>query len=299
MHALTNWSFDPGIVAGIAAAALLYWRGRRRLTDLRRGGPSTWYRTLSFYLGLAVLAVALQSDIDILGATSFAFHMIQHLLVIMVAAPLILLGDPVVTVMRGVPLSLRRTVLQAGSRRPWFHTAIALFGRLNTPIPAAVLFLADLYFWHWNVMFNLTLQNDVAHATEHLSFLGTALLLWAQVIDTRVLHPTLSYLQRAVYVVLVGASGNLLAMYFVFSTVPLYHYARLLHHPFGLSALADQQYAGVIMWVPVLLLFAGAFGVLVYLGLGEDARTAHLQSTSMSTYRLLPRQPGNLGGRNG
>src|SRR5579884_64065 len=297
MNWLLQWSFDPGIVAAIALAAILYWRGRRRLSDVRRGVPLERWRVASFYAGLVVVLLALESPIDVLSAYLFSFHMIQHLLLIMVAAPLILMGDPGVSIMRGVPLSLRRSVLGSGARQGWLHHLGHWFGRLNHPVPAAVIFLVDLYLWHWNFLFNLTLQNDAVHAFEHLCFLGTALLLWTQVIDQRALHPRLGHFQRAIFTVIVGGLSNLLAMYFVFSTVPLYTYARVINRPFGMTALGDQQLAGGIMWVPVLFLFAGAFATFMYLGLGEDAEAAP-QAAVETPYRVIPRRaPGDVGGR--
>lgn len=298
MNWLTQWSFDPSIVIGVALAAVLYWRGRRRLSDARRGAPVGRWRVVAFYGGLAVILLALESPIDVLAATLFSFHMIEHLLLIMIAAPLILLGDPGVTIMRGVPLSARRTALgKVGSGR--LHSLGAVFGALNRPIPAAVIFLGDLYLWHWGYLFNLTLQNDAIHVFEHVCFLVTGLLLWTQVIDQRALHPRLSYFQRAIYTVIVGGLANLLAMYFVFSTIPLYSYAQVVHRPFGMTALGDQQLAGGIMWVPVLFLFAGSFAVFMYLGLAEDARQVDVVDPGLEApYNLLPRRTqGSTGGR--
>lgn len=297
MNWLTQWSFDPGIVVGIALAAVLYWRGRRKLSDARRGAPLSRWHVLAFYGGLAVIVVALESPIDVLGATLFSFHMIEHLLLIMIAAPLILLGDPAITIMRGVPLTARRAVL-GNARQGWLHGLASVFGAVNRPIPAAAIFLGDLYLWHWSYLFNLTLSSGVVHVGEHLCFLLTALLLWTQVIDQRALHPRLTYFQRAIYTILVGSLSNLLAMYFVFSTVPLYKYARVIHRPFGLTALGDQQLAGGIMWVPVLFLFSGAFAAFMYLGLAADAQQSDPVPSAGAPYKLLSEPtPSNAGGR--
>lgn len=296
MNYWTQWSFDPAIVASIVLVSVLYWRGRRRLNDVRRGSPLNRRRIAAYYSGLAVVLVALESPIDALGATLFSFHMIQHLLLIMVAAPLLLLGDPGVTIMRGVPLTIRRTVLGRGVQQGWVHNLGSLFGKANHPVPAAGIFLVDLYLWHWNYLWNLALQNATIHAAEHLCFLFSALLLWTQVIDQRALHPRLSYFQRALYTVLVGAVGNLLAMYFVFSTVPLYSYAREVNRPFGITALGDQQLAGAIMWVPVLLLFSSAFAVFMYRGLAEDARQIDAFPGPVPQYKLLPTRVDSIGG---
>jgi cytochrome c oxidase assembly factor CtaG len=285
MNWLAQWSFDPSVVIGLVLAALLYWRGRHPhagtrpagrwrllsvVSETRKAPPRLWH-ALSFYAGLAVIFVALESPIDALSAYLFSFHMIQHLLLIMVAAPLLLLGDPAVTLLRGIPLTLRRPALQSLARRSWVRQAVRRLSLLARPRSVFVIFTVDLYLWHWNWLFNLTLQYDAVHLLEHLCFLVTAILFWSQVINQRALHARLSYTQRAAYTVITAAASNFLAMYFVFTPKPLYTaYAHIAHRPFGMTALGDQQVAGAIMWVPVLFLFGGAFAVCLYKALGED-----------------------------
>jgi cytochrome c oxidase assembly factor CtaG len=270
------WSFDPIVIAGLAVAAALYWRGRPSLSVVRADGMrrARVWNAVSFYAGLAVIFVALESPIDSLSATLFSFHMLQHLLLIMVAAPLLLLGDPGVTMLRGVPLSLRRRGLGYLSRQRWAHRLGSWLSRLLDPRAVFVIFIGDLYLWHWHVLFDLTLRNDGVHLFEHLCFLGTAIMFWSQVIDQRAIHPRLGYLHRALFTVLTAAAGNFLAMYLVFTPKPLYAYARIAHRPFGMTALGDQQIAGALMWVPVLLLFGGAFAVCLFKALAEDEREA-------------------------
>lgn len=201
--------------------------------------------------------------------------------------------------MRGVPLSARRAVLGRGARQGWLQRLGAFVATVNRPTPAAAIFIADLYLWHWNYLWNLTLENDTIHALEHVCFLFTALLLWTQVIEQRALHPRLTNFQRAVYTVLVGSLGNFLAMYFVFASKPLYNYALEIHRPFGMTALGDQQIAGAIMWVPVLLLFSGAFGVFMYRGLADDAQQIDAHPGAGPQYKLLPKRADSMGGQHG
>ncbi|HEX8918454.1 MAG TPA: cytochrome c oxidase assembly protein [Chloroflexota bacterium] len=272
---LGQWSFDPSIVIGVILAAALYWRGQHGAVHVvasRRVAARRW-NALAFYAGLGFVVLALESPIDVLSADLFTFHMVQHLLLIMVAAPLLVLGDPSVTLLRGIPLSLRRRTLGrlAGNRGiRWLGHRLSW---LIYPRTVFMIFLADLYLWHWSWLFNLTLQNNIVHLLEHICFLGTALLFWSQVIDQRALHPRLSYAQRALYVVIVAACSNVLAMYFVFTPKPLYTaYAHPLHRLYGMTPLGDQQIAGAVMWVPVLFLFGGAFAVCLYKALAQSER---------------------------
>jgi cytochrome c oxidase assembly factor CtaG len=271
---LWQWSLDPSVLAGVGLAALLYLRGRARLAVVRgdRAVPAGRWKAASFFGGLLMVVVALESPIDALSAGLFTFHMVQHLLLIMAAAPLLLLGDPVVTLTRGVPLGVRRTILRVASRRGFLHRAGRWLDRLMSPGWAFGIFLGDLYLWHWSRLFNLTLQNDAVHLLEHLCFLGTAILFWSQVIDQRTLPARLAYAPRAVYLVITAFASNLLAMYFVFTPRPVYSaYAALSHRPYGMTALGDQQIAGAVMWVPVLFLFGGAFAVCLYKALDTEA----------------------------
>ena len=274
-HVLTLWSIDPSIVIGIAVAVVLYLRGWRPVALVGRGRPTRARNAAMFFAGLAVVVVSLESPIDALSAWLFTFHMTQHLLLIMVAAPLLVLGDPGLTMLRGVPLEFRRTVLRVASRQGWLHSVGHLLARLNTPVPVFVLFTADLYLWHWSRLFDLTLRNDTVHVLEHLCFLVTAVLFWGQLIDQRGFHSRLAYVPRALYAVAAGAAGNVLAMYFVFAPKPVYAgYAQLPRRLYGMSVLGDQQTAGAIMWIPVLFVFGAAFAIFLFKALQEDERLA-------------------------
>jgi cytochrome c oxidase assembly factor CtaG len=291
---LTQWSFDPPVVIGLILAAALYWRGWRPLALIGKGRPSRTWNALAFYAGLIVVGVALESPIDVLSASLFTFHMIQHLLLIMVAAPLLVLGDPGVTMLRGVPLEVRRRVLRVLSEQTWVHRLGRVLVRLNTPATVFGIFMADLYLWHWSRLFNLTLQNDTVHIVEHLCFIVTAVLFWGQLIDQRALHPRLSYVQRALYGVAAGAAGNVLAMYLVFAPKPVYTgYAHIHSRLYGMTVLGDQQIAGAIMWVPVLFVFGGVFAICLFKALQEDERQADAATAVGGQYAAYV--PGSSG----
>ena len=282
---LSQWSVDPPILLLTALAALLYWRGWRPLTLVSDRKPIRGWNAAAFYTGLAALILALESPIDALSASLFTFHTIQHLLLIMVAAPLLLLGDPGVTMLRGVRLGIRRRSLSYLTQKSWSRLAGRALARLSTPVVALIVFTADLYLWHWSLLFNLTLTNNTVHLLEHTCFLFTAVLFWSQIIDQRAVYMRLAYVWRALYGVLAGAAGNVLAMYLVFAPKPLYApYANLTSRPYGMTALGDQQIAGAIMWVPVLFIFGGVFAVCLFKALQEDER----QSDAAAQLGVLP-----------
>jgi len=290
---IRQWSFDPSVVVPVVVVAVLYLRGAwgtfRRINVVGSSRANTRKgQAVAFGLGLIVVLLALESPIDYLSAYLFWPHMIQHLLLIMVAGPLLVLGDPSVPMLRGLPLGLRRQSLPAILRQRWIHAVGRAIARINTPIAAFSIFMVDLYLWHWNWLFVKALQNQSIHDLEHFCFLTTALLFWSQVVDQRPVHAKLSYLQRAFYVVFSGAAGNVLAMYFVFAPRALYApYVQITPRPFGMTALADQQLAGAIMWIPVLFLFGGAFAIFLYKWLGSDDPATTTPVTATSSYSVL------------
>lgn len=285
---LSHWSLDPAVVLGVLLAAALYWRGWRSIGPLRgtRRITARRWNAFSFYAGLVVVVIALESPIDWLSPQLFTFHMLQHLLLIMVAAPLLVLGDPAITLLRGVPLGMRRQGLGFAARRSWIERAGRRLAWIRAPQTVFVVFIADLYIWHWSRLYDLTLQNDTVHLIEHACFLLTALLFWGQVIDQRGLHAQLSYARRAAYVVFTAAASNVLALYLVFAPKSVYPwYAHLASRPYGMTALGDQQIAGALMWVPVLMLFGGAFAVCLFKALAED-ESRNDASAMLGTYSL-------------
>lgn len=286
---LTHWSADPSILLGAVLAAVLYARGWRPRSARGSGaGPRAWHAA-AFYSGLLVIVLSLESPLVALSAYLFTFHMTEHLLLIMVGAPLLVLGDPGLTMLRGIPLATRRTLLGAVARRSALHRSGTLLLRgIRSPAVVLGLFLGDLYFWHLGRMFDLTLSNGAVHVIEHIAFLVSAVLFWGQLIDQRALPSRMSYVQRSVYTLVTAAASNGLALYLVFMPRPVYMgYVHLSHRLYALSPLADQQIAGAIMWVPVLFIFGGAFSICLYQTLRDDERDHEIFATGATPYSLF------------
>ena len=240
-----NWPVEWPL-SGILAAALLYRIGRRGTE--RRGASAC------FYAGLLVLVLAVDSPVDAYADRLFWVHMVQHVLLTMVAPPLLLLGRPWPRLVRPLPLELRRPVVRAlGACRV-----------VASPLPAFVLFSIVLVAWHVPSLFDLTLRNRLAHDLEHTLFFGSAVLLWAHLAPTS-RRPRLSDLQRVAYGVGAIVVSWAIAVVLGLASHPLYApYAALAHRPGGLSALADQQLAAGIMWVPASVPFTIAVLVAAY-----------------------------------
>ncbi|HUZ82625.1 MAG TPA: cytochrome c oxidase assembly protein [Gaiellaceae bacterium] len=253
-----NWPVG-WLLYSLAAAACLYALGGRRTVKTNR------VRSAAFYGGIATLALAVASPIDAYSDRLFWVHMIQHVLLTMVAPPLLLLGRPWPRMLKPFAPSVRRPVARAvlvGSTLG----PLRAFGRwLSAPLPAFVLFTVVLLGWHVPALYDLTLRNAFVHDVEHMLFFGSALLFWLHLVPGAAARSQLSYGQRTAY----GTGGLLvswgLAVVLALASSPFYSaYSSLGSRPGGLSALADQQLAAGIMWVPASVPFTIAIFVSAY-----------------------------------
>lgn len=256
---LLDWSFEPVPLVGCATAAYLYWRGRQTAAAALGRGTAWDNGDTAFALGIAAMLLALVSPIAYFDTTLQWDHMVQHVLLLLVAPPLILLADPFRTAWAGYLAAQGRPIALEGT---WPARVMrALHGGSR---PAAVVVLAfsvDLLMWHLPPIYNATLRIVSVHDIEHLTFLAVGLLFWDQVISPVKATGRLSLLGRA-GVVLVGMFVSWgLAIVIGYATHPLYAYPAARG---GLSLLADQEIAAGVMWVPGGTPFLIA---LLYLGI--------------------------------
>ncbi len=272
-----TWPIEPWLLLGIEAAVLLYvWGGSRRVHGIE--APPGWgaaqWRTTAFFSGLAVLVVALDTPIETLTRQLFWVHMTQHLLLIMVAAPLLVLGAPGLQMWRGLPLAIRRPLGRMAFKHPVMRPMRRLFARAAGPVGAWGLSSANLWVWHWPAAYDLTLRSHAVHHLEHALFLGLGLLFWAQVIDQPPFHCRLSPLKRIVYVFLGALQAWALAAVLGFASIPFYAYAQMTWRPGGMSALTDQQFGAGIMWVPGSITYSIVIIACTYLWLRDEELSA-------------------------
>ncbi len=256
-----DWSFDPPLVLVIDLAILYIVGNRRTVTPARKRVAQHW-RSVAFFASLFVLAVALSSPIEILSADLFWVHMVQHVLLLMVAAPLFVLARPWIRLWRSLPLSTRRSLARGLSHGERTAPLRWLAHTLGRPAVSLVLFCGVLVAWHVPVMFDATLRSSELHALEHTLFFTTALLFWKQVIDSPPLRAPLEPHERVLYVIAAMIVSWGLAVVLALAPHPLYDfYAEQSSRPGGISALGDQQLAAGVMWVPgsvtfVIVIFA-------------------------------------------
>lgn len=251
-----RWELEPPLVAALATAALLYVLGfRRRASRSRRA----WIDAACFAGGLGALVLALASPLAAYDDELFWAHMAQHVLLLTVAPPLIVLGRPWATISRVLPLRVRRAAASVA------HGDGLVIRWLGRPPVALALFCAVLAAWHLPALYDATLRSGALHDLEHAMFLATGLLFWSQLIDSPPFRSRLDYPVRAVYAGVAMLTGWVLAVVLATASAPIYQgYAALGSRPGGITALADQQLAAGLMWVPGSLTLTVALVVFVY-----------------------------------
>ncbi len=254
------WNFDPWIVGGLALSALLYALGLRRLwKNAGRGAGVPAWRIGCYAAGMVALVVSLLSPVDTLGSELFSMHMVQHELMMLVAAPLIILGHPLVLYLWAFSPGARKRIGQ------WTKLG-AVKGTwrvLTLPLPAWLLHAIVLWGWHFPVMFQASLKSDAVHTVQHLSFLVSALLFWAALIGTSARMRDGS---AVLYILTTLIHTGMLGALLTFSSTVWYPVYAGRTEAWGLTVLEDQQLGGLIMWVPagfVLLLAALAVAAKV------------------------------------
>ena len=241
----TAWEFEPGTVVPLLIAAILYARGARR----RRGVRSL--QMFSFWSAWLILAFALISPLHPLGEALFSAHMMQHEILILCAAPLMILSRPLAALVWGLPFEWRR---RAG-RFAKLRSVHRIWMTITAPLAAWWIHAVALWCWHAPLLFQATLSNDWVHAAQHASFFLSALLFWWSLLYAR------------------GAGGYGAAVLYVFTTAihtsilgALLTFSRTIWYPaynttvaaWGLTPLEDQQIGGLVMWIPASLVYIAA-----------------------------------------
>jgi putative copper resistance protein D len=247
---LFDWSFEPVVLLPVAMATVGWIVAVRRVNGAHPGNPVPRRRTASFLLGMAAIAFALMSGIDRYDTTLFSIHMVQHLLLMVVAAPLIALAAPITLALRLATPDVRRSILL-----PALHSRVAKV--LAFPVFAWLQFAIVLWAAHLSPLFDAALESEPLHVVEHGLFLASALLFWWPAVALDPSPWRMPYPVRSLYVFLQAPQNTFLAVLLVTAPVSIYqHYAAVIR-AWGPSALVDQGIAGGIMWIVGDVVFIG------------------------------------------
>ena len=248
----TSWTFAPVVMLALVVGVWAYGRGVRALwrRSASGRGVARW-RVACFAAGLLTVALALLSPIDAVGSALFAVHMIQHMLLVVVAAPLLVLGDSGTATLWALPIRSRRRV------GLWWRHARTLkraWRTLRLPLVAFILHVGALWLWHLPSLYDAAIRREGLHVVEHASFFLTALLFWYPIADPH-RSGRLGIGVATLYLFAAGLQCTMLGALMAFARHPWYfaHYGTTA--AWGLSPLEDQQLAGLIMWIPAGLVY--------------------------------------------
>lgn len=300
MNLLLGWTFEPLPTLGIVAA-LLWWRWAvRRVDAAHASNPVPRRRTVTFVLGLAAIAVALLSGIDRYDTTLFSVHMVQHILLALVAAPLLVLSAPITLLLRvASPETRRRWIL------PVLHSRAVRI--VAFPVVGWLAFAVVMWLAHFSPLFDAALEDPLIHELEHALFLGSALLFWWPAVGVDPAPWRMSHPVRIAHLFLQMTQNTFLAVVLLNAGGVLYpHYASLARS-WGPTALDDQRLAAGLMWLFGDLIFIGAIMATVVLWLRfetvdaprADRRAAEdLAQIRVRERRLAKRLADEQGDRN-
>ncbi|MDY7524613.1 cytochrome c oxidase assembly protein [Sphingomonas sp. 10B4] len=248
----SGWSFEPLAAVLLTCSVALYALGWARMRASARQAIAPWWRVSAYVAAVVTLIIALFSPLDAAADTSFAWHMAQHLMLMLLAAPLMALANTHLVALFALPIGPRRRIGRLVNRAPGVRSGAS---SRSAPIWAAVAFALGLWLWHAPAAYDLALADPALHTIEHLTFLVTSAIFWRMVSTSG--DRRLDGGSAIVLVTLVGLQGNLMAALITLAPTPIYQ-----HYTTG--GLADQQVAGLLMWVPAGLLYLGSTCWAIY-----------------------------------
>ncbi len=270
---LAAWSTNPIPSFGLILAAYLYLTGLSRWH--RPTHPISRWQRISFFSGLVVIFIALQSPIDAIAGHMFSFHQLQHILIRMVAPLLILGGAPLTPMLRGLPswalLGLVRPIVSNSLARSAYY-------RLTNPVVATIIFLGVLYLWQVPVNMNLALRNDLVHHLMHLTMTFSGFLFYWLVIDPKPHRSRLHYGLRVLYLGLIVIPNTMLGVALVFAKAPIYSAYVEAGQLFGMSTMTDQEIGGLMLWVPGDMMSILAAGIVMILWYQKEEEQSALEA---------------------
>jgi Predicted membrane protein len=240
---LTGWTWPSLVVMPLLLAAALYGLGTIRMIRRTTNRKLFVWPVLSFALGWASLVVALDSPLHELGEQLFWVHMTQHEILMLISAPLLVFGRPMIAFLWALSPASRETAARLG------HSRIFTKGWafISAPLSAWLVSALALWIWHIPRLFDQTLRNDWIHAAQHTTFLVTAVFFWWPVLNRT---PALGYGGALVYVFTTILHTSVLGALLTFAPQPWYSSYITTAPAWGFTALEDQQLGGLIMWIP-------------------------------------------------
>jgi putative membrane protein len=264
-----EWRFDPLVVVPLGAAAAAYLWAVRTVDRAHPRNPHPRRRTWCFMGGLVAIGLALASPIEAYEGVLFSVHMVQHLLLMLVAPPLLLGGGPITLTLRVSSPPVRRKLLWV------LHSPVVK--AISFPVVTWILFAAVNWGWHFSTLYDQALENELLHYVQHATFLAAALLFWWPITGVDPSPWRLPYPVRLFYLFLALPQNSFLGVALLSAGTVLYPHYVTNGRAWGPTPLDDQQLGGVLMWVAGDIAFLIAMAVVIVIWMRrEERRTARL-----------------------
>jgi putative membrane protein len=278
LSALTTWVPDPLPCLMAVVAAGWYLLAARRVNRANPRVPVARWRVAAWLAGVAAILIALASAIDVYAADLLTVHMVQHLVLTMVAPPLLALGAPVTLLLRDVSPKTRHRVIL-----PVLHSHVVRL--VASPLVAWPLFAVVMWLTHFSPLYDAALEDPNLHVVEHAVYLATGLIFWWPLVAADPIPGRMGYGTRLAYVGLQMPVSAAVGLAIYFSPSVLYpHYATLVR-TWGPSALVDQQVGGIVMWGVGDLLMLAVVPLIVTAWMRADARRTVRSDARLSASR--------------
>jgi putative membrane protein len=275
---LSTWSQDPLLWIGLGVAVVGYLAAVRVVNRHHPANRVPGWRIAAWLGGIAVLAVALVSALHAYAGSLFSVHMVQHLLLAMVAPPLLAFGAPVTLALRVASPAVRRAALL-----PLLHSR--LVRAVSWPPFGWATFAVVMWATHFSPIFNAALTNQALHSVEHLLYLAAGVLFWWPVIGADPIRWRLSPIGRMVYLAGQMPFNTAVGLAIYFAPAVLYPHYALLGRTWGPDPFTDQQIAGIVMW---------GIGDVILLGALVLAIAAWLRADEMHSRRTREQAARNV-----
>lgn len=284
---LRSWSLDPFILVYLCLVVVVYSRGWRLLSRQLPNRFPRW-RLLCFITGVVTVYIAVASPLDAFAGFLLQVHMVQHLMLTVVAPPLILLGSPWLPVLRGLPKTWVRDGIAPLINGRFGRTLIRIFGN---PVLAWALFVGSTLVWHIPGLYDRALRYESWHAAEHFCFFVTGLLFWWHIVLPWPARQSWSRWLIIPYILSADLLNTVLASFLSFYDQPLYPVYETMPRLWGINVMDDQIAAGVIMWVPgsIAFLVPAFFITAKLLSPKRGVRPSQAQTKGSETRKKTPR----------
>jgi putative membrane protein len=284
-----RWTWEPYVLVPITISVLLYAIGVGRLWKRAgRGHGLAYGHVASFAAGTLTIVVALLSPVAWISQILFSVHMTQHTLLMLVAAPLLTFGHPIFAWLWAFGHRRREAIARAARQRQVAGT----WRQLTAPLTVFILQAAALWLWHIPSWYQAALANDGVHALQHLCFVLSASLFWWAMVNGR--YGPAGYGLAVLYVFLTAVHSSALGALLTVSPSLWYGDYAQQAQVWHVNALADQQLAGLLMWIPASVIFI-VFGLALFAAwLGESEKRVAFGAADASAHGVLKARPPHV-----